>query len=48
MIIKLNEKKQIIMGIFILILVLFSLLGLTYAYFRTKVIGNSEGKVLVS
>ena len=37
-----KSRKSIIVGITILLLVTVTLLGLTYAYYRTRVIGNDE------
>ena len=38
---KTKNKKSVILGITILLLVTFTLLGLTYAYYRTRIIGNT-------
>ena len=42
-----NSKKSIIIGIAILFVVMLILLGLTYAYYRTRVIGNNDTTISV-
>ena len=39
-----KSRKSIIVGITVLLLVTVTLLGLTYAYYRTRVIGNDKEK----
>ena len=39
-----KNKKQLVIGVSVLLLVSLLLLGLTYAYYRTKIIGNSGEK----
>lgn len=39
-----RSKKSIIIGICVLLLITITLLGLTYAYYRTRVIGNTNDK----
>ena len=39
-----KSKKSVIIGITILLLVTLILLGLTYAYYRTRIVGNEEEK----
>ena len=39
-----KSKKSVVIGITILLLVTLILLGLTYAYYRTRIVGNNEEK----
>ena len=39
-----NSKKSIILGVIVLVLTTLVLLGLTYAYYRTRIIGNVAEK----
>ena len=41
----LTTKKSIIIGLVSLFIVTLLLLGLTYAYYRTRVIGNQGGNI---
>ena len=39
-----KNRKQVIIGVTALLLVTLTLLGLTYAYYRTRIIGNTNDK----
>ena len=39
-----KSKKSVIIGITALLLVTLTLLGLTYAYYRTRIVGNEAEK----
>ena len=41
-------NKSIILGIIVTILVMLTLLGLTYAYYRTRVVGNTKKEKSIS
>ena len=43
-----KSKKSLIIGVTSLFLVTFILLGLTYAYYRTRIIGNNSNVPSVS
>ena len=40
-----KKRKEVIIGAIVLLLVTLALLGLTYAYYKTRIIGNEKQKL---